>query len=554
MKKAILLSLAIFLLLLVVYFYYNYILNSCSGQFIYGLDDSYIHLSLAKNFVENGNIGINAEEFGFATSSPVWTAILIIIFKIFGYNELVPFYLNILISVLIIIFSYRIIQKYFDNFSFSFTLLSLIIISIPIIPMIFIGMEHLLHLLLSCIFIEYTIELKYKQEIKSTNFIILAILTSLLSLVRYEAIFLIISSSIIFYKSKSRYQYWITVAFFTTIPHIIIGLYSISKGGFFLPNPIILKGFEETPSIITFIHRYIYSGVINLVENTHLFVSVLISLAFLIYFYWHNHGKNITFWAETRDINNLQHSFFNIKIEHLNDISIIFIFTTLLHLQFAKTGWFYRYEAYLVGIFIIFLLPFLTKFLIEYSKNSNLTIKPKGRLYLLILLFVVTLPFIHRGIESHNRLRFAPINIYEQQYQISKFLDRHLPDQPVGMNDIGCASLKSKAKVIDLFGLADNNITGAKYKGFYSPEYFYEYLSKKNCSVMIIYEAWFNKEIKYNKEIIRVATLKIQNNEVCGMDEVTFYALNQSSAESLKSSLEKQREVLPKTVNLRILI
>ena len=209
MKKAILLSLAIFLLLLVVYFYYNYILNSCSGQFIYGLDDSYIHLSLAKNFVENGNIGINAEEFGFATSSPFWTAILIIIFKIFGYNELVPFYLNILISVLIIIFSYRIIQKYFDNFSFSFTLLSLIIISIPIIPMIFIGMEHLLHLLLSCIFIEYTIELKYKQEIKSTNFIILAILTSLLSLVRYEAIFLIIASSIIFYKSKSRYQYWI---------------------------------------------------------------------------------------------------------------------------------------------------------------------------------------------------------------------------------------------------------------------------------------------------------------------------------------------------------
>jgi hypothetical protein len=403
-------------------------------------------------------------------------------------------------------------------------------------------------------FIEYTLELKYKQEIKFTNFIILAILASLLSLVRYEAIFLIIASSIIFYKSKSRFQYWITVAFFTILPHIIIGLYSISKGGFFFPNPIILKGLEETPTIITFIHKYIYSGVINLVENTHLFISVLISLAFLIYFYWHNNGKNITFWVETSDINNLQPSLINIKTELLNDISIIFILTTLLHLQFAKTGWFYRYEAYLVGIFITFLFPFLTKFLIEYSKNSNLTIKPKVRLYLLILLFLVTLPFIHRGIESHNRLRFAPINIYEQQYQIAKFLDSYLSDQPVGMNDIGLASLKSKAKVIDLFGLADNNITGAKYKGFYSPEYFYEYLSKKNCSVMIIYEAWFNKEIKYNKELIRVATLKIENNEVCGMDEVTFYAINQSSAESLKSSLEKYREILPKTVNLRILI
>mgnify|MGYP003870069845 CR=1 FL=1 len=542
------------MLLLVVYFYYNYILNSCSGQFIYSLDDSYIHLSLAKNFVDNGNIGINSEEFGLATSSPLWTAILILIFKIFGYNELVPFYLNILIAVLIIIYAYRIIQRYYDNLTLSITLLLLVIISIPIIPMIFIGMEHLLHLLLSCIFIESIIKLKTNSQKKITNFLILAVLTSLLSLVRYEAIFLIIASFIIFYKSKHRFQYWITIAFFTTIPHIIIGLYSISQGGFFLPNPIILKGFEETPSIITFIHRYVYSGVINLVENTHLFVSVISSFTFLIFFYLQRQYGDYQLRAITGDSKNKQYFYFNQNVNQVKDTITIFIITTFLHLQFAKTGWFYRYEAYLVGVFIIFLLPLFIKLVLEYSKNSELIIIPKGRLYLIIFLFLIIIPFIHRGIESHNRLRFAPINIYEQQYQISKFLDSYFPDQPVGMNDIGLSSLKSKAKVIDIYGLADNHIARAKYSGFYSPEYFYDYLNKKNCTILIIFESWFENEIKYYNELIRVATLKIQNNEVCGMDEVSFYAINLTSAEKLKTSLEKYKEILPKTVNLRILI
>lgn len=553
MKKAIVLSLAILLLLLFVFLFYNYIIHSCSGNFIYGLDDSYIHLSLAKNFVDNGNIGINSEEFGFATSSPLWTATLIIIFKIIGYNELVPFYLNILLSILIIVYAHRIIQKYFNNFLSTFALLSLTIISIPIVPIIFIGMEHLLHLLLTCIFIEFIVELKSNPKNKFTNYIILAILTSLLSLVRYEAIFLIIASSIIFFKSKYRFQYWITVAFFSVIPHIIIGLFSISNGGFFFPNPIILKGLEETPSLITFIHRYFYSGVINLVENSYLFVSVLVSFAFLIYYSWQKQGDNNRFKSGISNENNLQYFFFNSKIEHLKDVNIIFLITTLLHLQFAKTGWFYRYEAYLVGIFVIFILPLLTKFVIEYAKNSNLIKKTKLGLFLVILFFFLVLPFIHRGIESLNRLRFAPINIYEQQFLISKFINSYFPDFPIGVNDIGLTSLKSKAKIIDLFGLADNTIAKAKYGGFYSPDYFYEYLRKKNCSVLIIYEDWFNTELNYKKELIRVASWKIQNNYVCGMDEVTFYALNYESAYKIKSSLEKYKDILPKTINLRLL-
>ncbi|MCX7735085.1 MAG: glycosyltransferase family 39 protein [Candidatus Kapabacteria bacterium] len=554
MKKAILLSLAIFLLLLVVYFYYQYIINSCSGHFIYGLDDTYIHLSLAKNFLESGNFGINHEEFGFATSSPLWTVILIIIFKIFGYNELVPFYLNILISILIIILSLRIVNKSLDNLPSLFSLIILIILSIPIIPMIFIGMEHLLHLLISLLFISVTLNLKYEQDKKTKNLIFLAILSILLTLVRYEAIFLIIATSIFMIMSPIRIKYFLIVAFFAIVPHIIIGFYSISYGGLFFPNPILLKGYEGADSIISFIQRYVYSGVINLVENSHLLVAFLISIGLLIYIHFQNKNN----FLETLSKNNIE-SFnenfpFQEKTEYVKDLILIFLITSIFHLQFAKTGWFYRYEAYLVGIFLIFLLPFLAKLLIGYTKKTNFFVIAKGRFLFILLSILLILPFIHRGIESHNKLRFAPINIYEQQFHISRFLDKYYKNQPIGMNDIGLVSLSTNVKVIDVYGLADNNITKAKFDGVYSPEYFYDYLKKKNCNILVIFDAWFKKEIKYNTELIRVATWKIENNEVCGMDEVTFYTLDLQKAENLKTYLEKYKEIMPKTINLRILI
>ncbi len=554
MKKALLLSSAIFLLLLVVYFYYHFIINSCSGHFIYGLDDTYIHLSLSKNFIENGKIGINPEEFGFTTSSPLWTVILIIIFIIFGYNELVPFYLNILISILIIIFSFKVVNKSLANLISLFVLIVLIILSIPIIPMIFIGMEHLLHLLLSLLFIIVTLNLKYAQGKKIKNFIFLAILSILLTLVRYESIFLIIATSIIMIKSPIRTKYFSIIAFFAIVPHIIIGLYSVSQGSLFFPNPILLKGYEVTNSIISFTHRYIYSGVINLAENSHLLIAFLISIGLLIYIHFQNKNN----FLEIVSSNNIESYKANLpfqeKTEYVKDLISVFLITSILHLQFAKTGWFYRYEAYLTGIFLICLLPFLMKLLVENFNKSNFFTIPKGRLLIIFLTFLLIIPFIHRGLESHNKLRFAPINIYEQQFLISKFLDKYYKNIPIGMNDIGLVSLSSKVNVIDVYGLADNNITKAKIARVYSQEYFYDYLEKKNCKILVIFESWFTQEIKSNPKLIRVATWKIENNEVCGMDEVTFYALDSTTAEDLKTYLEKYKEIMPKTINLRILI
>lgn len=554
MKKALLLFFTVTYLLIVIYLYYYHVLDSCEGNFIYSLDDSYIHLSLAKNFVENGNLGINPNEFVFATSSPLWTAILISIFSIIGYNELVPFYLNILIAFFIIYVFITINNKYIKNISSELLIYILIIASIPLIPMIYTGMEHLLHLLLSVIFIIITLRLKYQERERILNFIFLSIVTVLLTSVRYEAIFLIFASLIIMLGSRVKLSYIVIVIIFASLPHLILGLYSLANGGLFFPNSILLKGYDAESDLVSILHRYFYSGIINLTENTTLFVSFLLSLFLLFIFFIR---KNRKIESDTND--NLGDIFKAIDTEYdksifYKDISIIFLITTVMQIQIAKTGWFYRYEAYLIGIFLIFLLPYLVSLLTEYYKEKGTSFSKNYKLYIIALSFVILLPFIHRGMESYNRLRLAPVNIYEQQYLISKFLDENYRNEPVGMNDIGVSGLITKVRVIDIYGLANNNIAKAKITGKYNPELFYEYLYGKNCKILVMFESWFIKEINYKKDLIRVATWKIDNNIVCGMDEVTFYAFDIQSAERLKLSLEKYKAKIPDTINLRILI
>ena len=62
----------VFTLILGFSFYLSY--SNLSGhQFIYPLDDAYIHLALSRNVAENGIWGINPNSFDSASSSILYT-------------------------------------------------------------------------------------------------------------------------------------------------------------------------------------------------------------------------------------------------------------------------------------------------------------------------------------------------------------------------------------------------------------------------------------------------------------------------------------------------
>ncbi len=297
---------------------YFYILSTNNGIFTYPLDDSYIHLTLAKNFASTGILGINPGEFAFLTSSPLWTALLMI-FKLIGINSvLLPLILNAIIGLILIL----ILDFEFRKLKFHIIPRIVIIIIyfafIPGLVLTFIGMEHFLHLLLSLIFIINFRKFFEYNEIKYD--LMVSILAALLMLIRYESIF-ILTPLIILCLLKKKFTKVIMLVLFSVIPIMIIGFYSKNNGWFFLPTSLMLKGSQlDNASINEVIKFLVYFPLKKLYLNAGI-TSVISGLIILAYVQFINRNN--------------RHG-----IDYFLTISILS--TILLHLVLAQLGWFYR--------------------------------------------------------------------------------------------------------------------------------------------------------------------------------------------------------------------
>src|SRR5260221_13779823 len=117
---------------------------------------------------------------------------------------------------------------------------------------------------------------------------------------------------------------------------------------------------------------------------------------------------------------------------------LIFFLTALLQTQFARTGWFYRYEAYLVVLSFVPLSiavwPAISSILREIRQ------RPMHFVRFVALASLVILTFTERALDSLVRAYRATTNIYEQQYQMGTFLRDAYPGASVALVDIGAAN------------------------------------------------------------------------------------------------------------------
>src|SRR5579872_2269757 len=82
-----------------------YALRHTQGNFMYPLDDTFIHMALARNLAFHGVWGMNPYAFASASSSVLYTILLATLFKIFSVHVLIPFVLNgiVAIGVLVVV-------------------------------------------------------------------------------------------------------------------------------------------------------------------------------------------------------------------------------------------------------------------------------------------------------------------------------------------------------------------------------------------------------------------------------------------------------------------
>jgi len=208
-----------------------------TGTLVYPLDDTYIHMTLAKNFATNFVWGVSSGQFSSSTSSPLYTLILSFCYMLFGVNDLVPFIINIVFAIFLI---YGIWRLFLKQLSFLNQIVILFCVSFftPIYALVLSGMEHTLHIVLVVLFM-YLMNLLVNKQLNTGDkrYYLLFVVIALLGIARYESMFMIIFTSFILVIVK-EYKNALLTVFYGFSPIVIYGIISKYNGEMFWPNSI----------------------------------------------------------------------------------------------------------------------------------------------------------------------------------------------------------------------------------------------------------------------------------------------------------------------------
>ncbi len=491
-----------------------------NGYPVYVLDDPYIHLATAKNFALHGVFGVTQYEFTSSSSSPLWTFLLVLLIKIFGNNASIPYYLNILFSIITL----TIVFKFFINNKSFFNGISILIafLAAPFLALIHTGLEHTAHIFFttSFLFLAYKIFSKHNSKIDN---ILLLINALLLSAARYEGAFLIFVCGIILIYQK-KYLLGLSIWVLGALAPISMGLYSMQNGWSFLPNSIYLKGNTQIFSSITeFFKRIFYMWYLQIAENPHILVVLGLNILILI--------KNI------RDKHDISKIF----------ISLAYLSSSLIHLQLAQTGWFYRYEAYIVFSGIIVILISGDQIIPKYFELIKGYSKPLKVISFGLTLIIVS-PLLHRAIESTNRIKPASGNIYEQQISYAHFINKYYNQKTIALNDVGAANYFNDIKSIDLWGLSNIIAAKAKKNNAFDSTTIKKLFDISHPDIAIVYPDWYLGNTALPANWIKISEWKIFNNFVCGESRIGFYAPDSSSANNLLKNLKSYESELSSNI------
>lgn len=495
------------------------------GHIIYALDDPYIHMAVAENFATEGVWGVTQYEFSSSSSSLLWTLLIASAYYGVGVNEITPFVLNLIVGTALLLTIDWALRREAVGWRLRLSILLAVLFVAPMPLLVFSGQEHLLHALVTVGVVYLSARILASPETTTlTSRLVLLVTMPLLTMSRYEGLFLL---SIVCLLLLTRRQIVLSVAAGTlgVLPLALYGLISRAHGWYLLPNSVLLKGDQPTLSLMGIIELFGYTGYKRLIDTPVLLM--LVGGAILLF--------NLVLIRE-RDI-----------WHRVALLLVMFIAATLLHVQFAQTGWFFRYEAYLV-VFGIFTVGSAVHYLLETLDMLRIDVSTlKKHVFVSMFVAYTGLLLLSRGLLALIIILPGTDNIYEQHYQMGAFVRGFYSGQTVVLNDIGAVSYLSDIRLLDIWGLANIDVAEARRQGRYDTAWIHSFVREKDADIAIIYEEWFeNDDIGGVPESwTKVGAWTIPNRVTAGGDTVSFFAVKATAVESLDENLRAFAPDLP---------
>jgi hypothetical protein len=503
--------------------------NKTGGHLAYALDDAYIHMALAKNLALHGVLGATPFEFTSATSSPLWTLMLALIFRLTGVHEATPLVVNVLVGAALVVLTDRVLKAFSVPDVPRFLGMFWVVFAAPLAPIIFGGMEHPLQILIDLGFVAlaaWLLARSNKDWGRPTTFLVA--LAAGAGSVRYEGLALIVVVATLF---ALRRRYLTSAAVFGAgvAPVVAYGLFSLSQGAFFLPNSVYVKASTD-------------AGVGRMLQSPAAFMQLMIDRLPTSYPLYPLIAASVLFAV--------------VQLMRGRDrwsASVVFpaiaVAVSCIHLVFGDIGWFFRYEDYMVVLLGLGLILQLTDLLAEKPAETAL----QWAVFSLaaVLAFGGALACAKRGNTALRSTPWAVKNVYEQMYQLAHFLKANPQYKSVAIGDLGAiAYYNDDLRILDLEGLALRGVPMNELgKDHLSAARISELARRNGAQIAIIFPNYFNQPTDWRE----VGTWTIRDNLVTGGDSVSFLAIPPTDPDALREAFKRYSESsLPASVAVEI--
>jgi len=509
--------------LIVVVFELALILWTTHGNFTYTLDDPYIHLALSENLARFGHYGINVEEYSSASSSIIWPLLLVPFFAI-GIGPYGPIVLNIPLAIVTALVLHRTIESAAEahggeiaRISWAWALLALL--AVNGFGVIFMGMEHSLHILVTVSIMYFVNRMRLAadggRKIQNGYDDILLVLCILLSpLIRFEGL-AISAFAIAMLAAMGRVRLAILSAALIALA-LALYFYAMNTMGLpWLPSSVLVKSAAAADTaaqtdlaakLLSAISHAGSNAIANL-QNPEAILLLLLTLLIGL--------QALRAWYVG---------------ERLSPVYVAGGLVVVgLHMAFGNFGWYGRYQSYVFAFAICFALYVFSPLFrwvaaLSYKRQEQLAV---------VGIFCVLAVLVRFGLSQVFMpvitTPIAALNIYEQQRQMHEFATRHWK-APVAVNDIGYVAFQNDEYVLDLWGLGSEEARRLRQSG--DRDMLRKLTEKHDVHLAMIYEESFSQDIPADWQ--KVAELGLSAQSIFASDRVAFFVFGLGQAGCLR--------------------
>ena len=459
-------------------------------EVVYALDDPYIHLSVARHFVEDGVWGITDARTSSASSSLMWTWLLALCWSVAPWDGW-PLVLGACMAVLATIGVSRALEDAVPTRHHAWLVWCIwFVVGLP--ALLLTGLEHLLHIALFLGWMRCVQTYLESPRRRLRLSVGLALLAAALVFTRLESLFILVVTAAVMVWRR-RWDGVLVSGMGGALAFAVCVWVNVETGAGVLPNSVVAKsGMLHASGLVGGLLSTVMRIPANVAEQHVNHVGTLVAMCGAL--------ALVTPWDNTtRDRDRV--------------LSAVVLGTAVLHLAFSRLGWLFRYEAYLIVLGTIALVRLAPLGWRERSPVTNTVVGLAG-----VLLVVRGGAALHDGL-------LAPHDIYGQHIQMSRALGQALGVRRVAANDVGAISFYNTLDVTDLIGLGDDAVLMARREGRYGKDFAAELCDRRGVELAVVYEDWFQGGRTLPSSWVAIEDWELSSTTVAGSPRVTWFSV-----------------------------